>query len=182
MTARQIKAQYFAVLGVFMLAGLIVTAYGTYWLLLTKRFLANAQFTSGIVIDLKQSMGRRGSLFRPVFRFKDINGTERVVDELTASEPSPFCVGQTVPVAYPAGDPMKARVNTFGTLWFFPVVISALGVLFILIPGIGFALVVIDTNLGLRERGGGGRPDNFPRCQAMVDDGGMVGRRTVQTR
>ena len=141
MTARQVKAKHFAGLGFFMLTGLIMTSYGTYWMLLTKQFLAKAEFTNGIVVDLKRAPGS-GAFFSPVFRFKDANGTERVVAEDVASDSSPFCIGQTVPIAFPPGDPLKARIQAFGTLWFFPVLISGMGVLFSLVSGIGLDRVI----------------------------------------
>jgi len=41
--------------------------------------------------------------------------------------PSPFSVGEKVEVAYDPANPARARINSFWTIWFVPILITAFG-------------------------------------------------------
>lgn len=41
--------------------------------------------------------------------------------------PSPFSIGEKVEVAYDPANPLRARINSFWTIWFVPILITVFG-------------------------------------------------------
>ena len=144
MTARQTKIQIVLVLGVFLIAGLMMMFFGCPKLFRTKRFLDGAKFTDGVIVEMARMPGGKPA-FQPVFRFSDVGGAEWTVKEMSGSSSPRYTVGQNVPVAYSPTDPMRARINTIGTLWGIPIFLTTMGFCFTVVSGIGFSWALFES-------------------------------------
>ena len=120
------------VVGVAMLAG-AVYMYNN-----TRSFLANAVHAQGTVLDLErtESVTRDGNnshlsvSYFPVVQFTDGSGRQIKFTSGSGSNPPAYSRGDKVEVLYHADAPEKARINGFMSLWFGPLLVGGLGVVF----------------------------------------------------
>jgi hypothetical protein len=141
---------------ILVLAAMLVLSLGTlagsgYWAIATIRFKNSAVRVEGAVVELKRvtrshtSSGRRrprttrtSTTWAPVFEFKDGAGATHRVQSSTSSSPAAYKVGENVPVLYLAEDPQAARIDSFMNLWFGPVLLAGMGMVFALLAGFVF--------------------------------------------
>ena len=88
-----------------------------------------------MVIELvKQgSRDQYGQAYAPRFEFQTPDGERREVLSDTGSSPAGFSVGDRVTVLYKPDDPSNAKIDTFGQLWLFPVIVGVIAVIAIVV-------------------------------------------------
>ena len=109
--------------------GAVCLLLGAYLATQTMNFTNGAQATTGTVVRYYENREDGRISYRPVIRFTTTNG-----DIISTTEPLPssskrFAVGAEVPVQYPFGQPMKARIATFTDFWLGATVAGVIGVL-----------------------------------------------------
>jgi hypothetical protein len=76
--------------------------------------------------------------YQPVVRFR--HGTQQVqFSDSLASNPPAYHVGETVNVLYLESDPYDARIESFTSLWFLPMVLGGMGTIFL---AVGAGMIV----------------------------------------
>ncbi len=66
--------------------------------------------------------GENGSVFAPVFSFRDALGSEHTVYSSTASYPPAHQVGDAVHILYSPDSPRDAKIDSFFSLWGLPMI------------------------------------------------------------
>lgn len=98
----------------------------------TRSFLAEAIRTEGTVIALKAVHTKDSTTYRPVVRFIDLNGQTVEFTSSTGSDPPLYREGHKVEVLYRPGEPRKARIHGFFSLWGIPALLGGLGGAFLI--------------------------------------------------
>ena len=87
----------------------------------TSVFLKNSVRTTGTIVDLRAKTDKEGSTsYSPTFAFRDAAGIEHRIESTLSQRPSPYTVGQSVPVLYRGSNPESALIDRFMELWFVP--------------------------------------------------------------
>lgn len=120
----------FAAVGIGMLiAALAVRSH-------TASFVSRATRAEGTVTALvgQHSTDNNSISYRPVVRFQA--GEQQIVfSSSIASNPPAYSVGERVDVLYLESDPYDAKIDSFRSLWFFPMLLGAMGAIFFAIGG-----------------------------------------------
>ena len=109
--------------------GAICLLLGAYLATQTLNFTQDAQQTTGTVVRYYENQEEGRTVYRPVVRFTTSGGDIVSTTEQLPSSTKRFDVGAQVPVQYPFGQPMKARIATFTDFWLGATVAAAVGVL-----------------------------------------------------
>lgn len=126
--------------GIFGVVGFILTALAVFFLVRTRSFMENAQQAEGTVVNMVYSHSSEGGGgYSAVYRFRTITGQEVEVRDNLSSNPPQFKVGQTIDVLYDSENPQNARIKKWFNLYFLPMLLGFLGILFGCI-GIGAAV------------------------------------------
>ncbi len=135
----------------FCALALFFVAYGIWALIQAHRFAATASRATGTVVDAKTAwvdpggpgpIGNTGGWLRfPVVRYQTASGQMVTFRSRTGTQPSPYKVGQQVPVLYNPADPRDARINTFVMTRLLPGFFVAFGAFFF-VMGIVILLVM----------------------------------------
>jgi hypothetical protein len=113
---------------------LIFLGIGLFFLIDTLHFLSSATATAtGTIVSCPRPKSS-SSACTPTVEFTTGKGQQ--VSFTTSFSSSAFAVGQKQPVAYDPGNPQDARIGSFLTLWFLPVLFLGIGGLFFLIGGV----------------------------------------------
>ena len=132
-SVRNIIYLFLAVGALMLLGGVLLTVSAA-------RFIARASSAPGTVIELRETRGGEGdTLYAPVVRYSPPGSGEITFVSSMASMPPAFSVGEAVQVLYAPGDPRDARIRSFGSLWFGPLVLTTMGLIFTG-GGLGFVL------------------------------------------
>lgn len=124
---------------IFGLVGGLLVLIGVFLYIRTRIFIGKAQEVKGTVIEMVYSRNSDGDGgFSPVYQFKTLDGQNIVIHDSLSSNPPRFQVGQEVKVLYDPGNPQKARLNKWMNLYFVPVLLAGIGLIF---GGVVFALV-----------------------------------------
>jgi len=117
-------AGYFLAVG-----GIAMIAAGIWHGAESMDFLGTAARTDGTVIALKRERGAKGmALDHPVVRFTPPESSETIeFKSRFGIRPSPFAVGDPVEVAYDPADPSGAKIDSFWTIWFLPILLALFG-------------------------------------------------------
>ncbi len=94
-------------------------------------FVRTATRADGRVIQIVEQNGEHGTLYAPVFSFRDAEGVEQTVHSSTASYPPEHRVGDVVHVLYLPGRPKDAKIENFFSLWGLPFVTGMLAVFYL---------------------------------------------------
>ena len=134
--------------GTMAVVGTVVAICGVGWLFMTIWFVGTATKTSGRIVAVDSHASDAEMLYQPVFAFSDGSGvvhTQRVGSSSTQYAWRP---GDTVTVLYQEGQPGKAKIEGFMTVWFGPLVMTLFGLVFA-----GFAWVLFfGWRFGVRVR------------------------------
>lgn len=126
----QLAYRIMAIAARLMLAlGAVCLLLGAYLATQTLNFTQNAQTTTGTVVRYYESQEGGRTAYRPVVRFTTSNGDIVSTTEQLPSSSKRFDIGAQVPVQYPFGQPMKARVATFTDFWLGATIAAAIGLL-----------------------------------------------------
>ena len=126
---------------VFSLVGGLLALIGVFLFIRTRIFIGKAQAVKGTVIQMVYSRGSSssgGGGYAPVYQFKTLDGQTIVIQDSLSSNPPRFQVGQEIDVLYESGNPQKARINKWMNLYFVPVLLGGMGLIF---GGVGMAIV-----------------------------------------
>ena len=105
--------------------------FGGLWYVADARtFLATSLRTDGTVVALERKRNAKGfDTDHPVVQFIAPQTNETVeIRSRFGVRPSPFAVSDRVEVAYDPADPKRARINSFWTVWFLPILLIMFGV------------------------------------------------------
>ncbi len=133
------------VFGIFIAIGLALIAGAVYSAWRTRQFRANAEETDGSVIALKEIQGSKGVTYAPVVRFHASSGQRIEFTDEMSSRPARHAVGQTVRVAYSPEQPDTARVTGTWAVYFLPIVMLFIGVVFTGLGSQGAGINLWDT-------------------------------------
>jgi len=127
---------------VFSLVGGLLALIGVFLFIRTRIFIGKAQEVKGTVIQMvysrTSSSSGSGGGYAPVYQFKTLDGQNIVIQDSISSNPPRFQVGQEIDVLYESGNPQKARINKWMNLYFAPVLLGCMGLIF---GGVGIAIV-----------------------------------------
>lgn len=94
-----------------------------------RTFLYTSLRTDGTIVALERKRNAKGfDTYHPVVRFIPPETNETVEFKSRFGVwPSPFAVSDRVEVAYDPADPRRARINSFWTIWFLPILLVCFG-------------------------------------------------------
>ena len=152
------KGAGFLVIFVVIGAGLLVAAVGSFQS--TQGFIASADVTTGVVVDLERresrdSDGNRSVTYYPVVQYRLPSGGTRQFRSSTGSNPPSYRQGQEVEVLYQPDNPRDARINGFFSLWGMTMILSVMGVAFTGLPGLGLYLTLRQRRIVARVKASG---------------------------
>ena len=127
---------------VFSLVGGLLALIGLFLFIRTRIFIGNAQEAKGTVIQMvysrTSSSSGSGGGYSAVYQFRTLDGQNIVIQDSLSSNPPRFQVGQEIDILYESGNPQKARINKWMNLYFVPVLLGGMGLIF---GGVGIAIV-----------------------------------------
>ncbi len=124
---------------VFGFVGMLLFVIGIFILIRTRIFMDKAQEVKGTVIRMvyrRDSDGGGG--YSPVYQFRTITGQTIEIADGMSSNPPMFTEGQSVDVLYDPENPNRARIKKWSSLYFVPLLLGGLGIIF---GGIGVVLL-----------------------------------------
>jgi len=133
MKAMSIVKYTFTLVGLGMLVGAV------YSYTHTRDFLADAVTVKGEVIELVRSRSSDSDTYKPKVRFNTLAGEEITFTSNTGSNPPSYSRGEVVDVYYIEGEPYKAKISGFFSLWGLATILGGMGVVFF---GIGGSIVL----------------------------------------
>ena len=122
---------------------------GAYLATKTMDFNQNAVRTTGAVVRYLEASEGGKTIYRPMVRFTTTGGDIVTFAGQLSSGSKRFEIGAEVPVVYPFGQPMQARISTFTDDWLRATIAGVVG-LVALIAG------VFVRRAARRERASGG--------------------------
>lgn len=120
--------------------GILMVVLGAFFWFRTKNFVGIAQETKGTVTELQYDSDSEGSGYYSVFKFTTINGQTIEKTSNIRSNPPQHQVGQVIEVLYNPSSPNDARIKSTTNLYFVPILLSGLGVVFFCM---GIVMVVL---------------------------------------
>lgn len=124
---------------VFGFVGLLLVAIAFFVWLRTRAFMQNSQEVKGTIIHMSYRSSSDGGGYAPIFRFNTIDGRSMEVEDNLRTNPPQFREGQVVDVLYDPQDPSHARIKKWMNLYFIPLLLGGMGLIF---GGIGFLMLV----------------------------------------
>jgi len=115
---------------IFGSVGFILIALALFFLVRTRSFINNSLQTQGTITQMAYSSDSEGGGYTPVFRFRTMQGQEVEVAGGLRSNPPQFKVGQVIDVLYDPDNPSRARIKKWFNLYFVPMLLGFLGLVF----------------------------------------------------
>ena len=123
--------QVAAVCWFFVLIGLTSLTVCIITFVHTREFLASAKIAHGHVVRLDPNTSSHvPTTYYTVFTFLDDSEHPHTVRTSYAQSPPPYQAGDQILVLYPPDAPDDARIRSFSSLWLFPMILGAIGVVF----------------------------------------------------
>jgi len=127
--------------------GCVILLVGGIWLGRTVDFVRGAHRTMGMITEMTKHAGMTRTtthdgvvthhesqpVYWPIVRFYDRSGNLRDVMESVGTSWKQWQVNQAVPILYAPDNPNAACIDSFATVWMFPLVTVGMGALFVLI-------------------------------------------------
>lgn len=124
----------------FSLIGGVMALIAVFLFVRTRMFISNAQEVKGTVIRMMYSHSSEGGGgYSPVYQFKTIEGRLVEKQDSLSSNPPMFTEGQTIDVLYEPANPENARIKKWMSLYFLPLLLGGMGLIF---GGIGVVLLI----------------------------------------
>jgi hypothetical protein len=124
---------------VFSLVGVPLILIGVFLFIRTRIFISKAQEVKGTVIQMVHSRSglssSSGGGYAPIYQFRTLDGQTITIRDGLSNNPPRFQIGQEIDVYYDSENPQKARINKWMNLYFLPVLLGAMGLIF---GGAGF--------------------------------------------
>jgi len=130
---------------IFGFVGFILITLAVFFLLRTRAFISRSRQTQATITQMIYSRDEDGGGYIPEFRFRTLEGQEIEVRGSLRTNPPQFKVGQVIEVLYDPDNPQNARIKKWFNLYFVPMLLGFLGLLF---GSIGIGAIVAST-LGL---------------------------------
>ena len=131
----------------FILLGIGILSYFS-----TKNFLEKAISVDGVVINNREN----NTIMRPVVKYTDHTGVERLHHSTVSSDPPRFFIGEKVNILYDPHDPkypVNAKIDSVFNIWGTAIFLSGLGSFFILLSAlVQYLKTYRDGVLLLRKR------------------------------
>lgn len=127
---------------VFSLAGLLLVALGVFFWTRTRNFVSKAKEVKGVITQMVYSSDSEGSGYAPVFQFTTLEGQVVEIAESVYSNPPQFSINQVIDVLYDPQSPNHARVKKWSSLYFVPLLLGGMGIVF---GGIGVVLLIFQV-------------------------------------
>lgn len=126
---------------IFGFVGLILIGIAYFLWMRMRAFIATARSTKGTVIRLVSDS--EGAV-APVFKFTASNGDVIEQEDKIFSNPPAHRLGEFVDILYDPNNPRNARVAKKTNLYFAPILLAVLGVIFIGSAGLWLGLKLLD--------------------------------------
>ncbi|CAN5519278.1 hypothetical protein BH10CHL1_BH10CHL1_42220 [soil metagenome] len=123
---------------IFCLVASLLVLIGMFFFISTRIFIGKAQAVKGSVIQIVY----RGRGYAPVYQFRTADGQTIVTQAGLSTNPPRFTVGQVVDVLYETENPQKNRINQWMNLYFLPVLLGGIGLIF---GGVGMVFVFLQV-------------------------------------
>ncbi len=134
-------------------AGMLVGTF--FWFQHVESFIAESAKAEGKVTEVVRSRSSDSTTYKPVVQFNAPNGELIEFMSDTGSNPPSHTVGEKVEVLYLPDNPHDAKINSFFTLWFGPLIVGVMGGIFFLV-GLGIVLATANKSrkyVHLRKNG-----------------------------
>ncbi len=133
--------------GVFLVVGLGMLGGAGYLFVDTRHDVATGVSADGVVIDLIAERDSDGdNVYYPRVRFLTPAGEPVEFTGSVGSSPAAFDVGEPVAVLYNPSAPRDARIDSFFQLWFAPLILGFLGLVFTAVGGGAIVAFVRSNN------------------------------------
>jgi len=117
--------------GFFLLIGCLVAVWGVVWLGKTIIFVNQAARAPGTIVEMERSDFSKGSsVYYPIFTFVDSSGATHTQKASVGSSTYTFEPGERVSVLYDKAAPKHSEIDSFGTIWTAPLLVTVFGVVF----------------------------------------------------
>ncbi|MBL8063675.1 MAG: DUF3592 domain-containing protein [Anaerolineales bacterium] len=126
---------------VFPLVGLLLVAIAVFIFVRTRSFIASSQEVKGTILRNVYRSSSDGGGYAPVFGFTTIDGRRVEVQDMLQSNPPQFREGEVVNILYDPQEPGRARIKKWSNLYFVPLLLSGMGLIF---GGIGLVLLIFE--------------------------------------
>jgi hypothetical protein len=124
---------------VFPLVGLLLVAIAVFIFVRTRSFIGSSQEVKGKVVRNVYRSSSDGGGYAPVFGFTTIDGRYVEVEDKLESNPPQFREGEVLDILYDPQNPSRARVKKWMNLYFTPLLLGGMGVIF---GGVGVVLLI----------------------------------------
>jgi hypothetical protein len=109
---------------------LLAAVGGSIWLVCTFWFVAHASKAEGHIVAMERRGSSKGSpMYSPVFAFNDASGITHTQMVSMSSSDFSYEAGGKVTVLYDPTRPIHSTIDSFTTLWFFPLVIIGISLM-----------------------------------------------------
>jgi len=121
---------------IFMSAGVVILGSDYFVFQKTQNFLSESVQTEGLVIQLIEHTSNDSSnpMHHPLIEFQDASGQRYGFESSFGSYPPRYEVGQKIKVRFNPENPSQVHIDTFMHHWLAVVILTPLGLLFV-IPG-----------------------------------------------
>lgn len=139
----------FAIFGACMLAG----AFAIYSS--TASFLERSVSSQGTVVELIRSRSSDSINYYPLVQFVTSDGQQVEFQSNSGSNPPLYDQGERVSVLYEPSSPQAAKINGFFSLWGGALIVSGIGLVFLLIGGgmLVYGAIKNRSNANLQKNG-----------------------------
>lgn len=110
--------------------GLFMIALGAFFYFRTKKFSEKAQEAKGTVTELAYDSDSEGSGYYTIFQFTTISGQVIEKSGNIRSSPPAHTVGEVIDVLYDPANPNDARIKKTSSLYFVPMLLGGMGIVF----------------------------------------------------
>jgi hypothetical protein len=116
---------------VTLIIGIAIFAGGLFMLVETSEFVTHAARTTGKVESVELGDADGATTYHPVFVYTDSAGVEHRKRSAYGSTTFRFSLGSHVKVLYDPNAPTRARIDSFESLWLFPLLFIGSSLVFI---------------------------------------------------
>lgn len=116
----------------FTAVGLVMLLGGAFWYDYSRGISLRGVTTEGIVYGYSQTQDIETDawLYSPLIEFKTEGGQSQTFSSNTKSTARPYEVGDHVEIIYDPADPERALINSVSALYFGPILLLGIGLLF----------------------------------------------------
>lgn len=151
------------------LMAFVFSAAGGAFLYFTIEFNKNALPVTGSVVDVSAHYNDGSTTYKPTISYIDENGYKQTGQTNMSSSSYNYPRGAEVNILYDTRNPGEIRINTWFSLWGFPLIFLAAGIV------LAISAVVVSRNMGKRAahiiKPSGGKPAKSYSYSSNESDG-----------